>query len=255
MTEADVGVRETSVWIAINGTRRVALSCSPHERDALALGHLVAEGWVRDTDEVLALELADGPSGATGVEARVPPAALDAALRAREHRLHHGCGLRHILDCDDAPSSPDTADADSHPAAAVVLPAANFAMLFRALFAVADAASPEGGIHAAALSDGVSLRYTATDVARHCAVDRVLGHALRARAEPPRLGLLLTSRVSGAIAWKCVNARVAWIASRSVATSLARELAAARGIALIERAARRGHATGDEQSADPEAGA
>jgi formate dehydrogenase assembly factor FdhD len=67
----------------------------------------------------------------------------------------------------------------------------------------------------------------------------VLGLSLLAGDNPASYGLLLTSRVSGVIALKAVRAGVAWLASRSLATPLARELAAAAGVPLLEQAARR----------------
>jgi FdhD protein len=220
------GLRETSVWFAINGARRFTLACSAHELDALALGHLRAEGWIDSAADVIHLDVVDGPGGATGVALTIDAAREAAALQLREHRLHHGCGLRHELDCV-AP-----------PVAATSAPAVAATALFRSLFTAADAASPAGGIHAAALSDGVNLLHTAHDVARHSAVDRAIGLGVRADAALDRLGLVLTARVSGAIALKCARAGMGWIASRSVATTLAHEIGAAFGVTIIERAPR-----------------
>ena len=93
-------------------------------------------------------------------------------------------------------------------------------------------------MHAAALSDGVALLHTAYDVARHSAVDRAIGLGVKADAGLHELGLVLTARVSGAIALKCGRAGIGWVASRSVATTLAHEIADAYGITVIERAPR-----------------
>jgi formate dehydrogenase accessory protein FdhD len=121
-------LRETSVWLAINGTRRIMLTCSPHEREALALGHLLSEGWIDEAGDVLALAAVDGPCGATGVDMTLDVTRERAALQLRDHRLQHGCGLRHEIDC-------------VRPAVATeVMPAMDAAVLFRALFAAADKA-------------------------------------------------------------------------------------------------------------------
>jgi FdhD protein len=220
---------EAPVWISVNGDRRVILTCTPTAVEALAMGYLLAEGWIRSLEDVQSLTAVDGPGGARGVAA-VVPAELCAAVEAlRRHQMTHGCGVRHFLDCETLRLR-HTADE-----AALELGAS-----FRALFGAADAASPAGGVHAAALCgvDG-GLRYTAVDVARHCAVDRVVGLSLLAGDDPAQYGLLLTSRVSGMIALKAVRAGVAWLASRSLATPLARELAAAADMPLLEQAARR----------------
>lgn len=219
-------LRETSIWLAINGTRRIMLTCSPHDREALALGHLLSEGWIDEAGDVLALALVAGPGDASGVDMTLDVTREHAALQLRDHRLQHGCGLRHEIDCE-------------RPAVAgKVMPAVEAAALFRALFAAADKASPAGGVHAAALSDGAALARTACDVSRHSAVDRVIGLHVLDGAPLRGLGLVLTARVSGAIALKCARAGIGWVASRSIATTLAHEVADAFGVAIIERAAR-----------------
>jgi FdhD protein len=220
-------MNEAPVWLAINGVRRIMLVCSPLRLDALAAGHLLAEAWVEDIGEITSLREVAGPGGAHGVEVGIPAERVAAAESLRRHRIEHGCGLRHILDCgpsvrrvrDEAPP-PDLGGA------------------FRTLFAAADAAAG-GGVHAAAFCDADgSLGSASIDVARHCAIDRAIGRAGLDAADTLR-GLVITSRISGAIALKAVHAGVPYVASRSIATPLAREIAAAGGVRLLEQAARR----------------
>jgi FdhD protein len=217
---------EQPVWIALNGVRRIVLSCSPHDLAELALGNLVADGWVRRPAEVLALVMADGDEGRHGVSVQIEPEQLDAAELVRRHQTLHGCGVRHVLDCDPfavTPVEPPSLPIDPGP-------------LLRSLFATAAERAPDGGMHAAALSDGGALLATSVDVARHSALDRVIGVALRDIGDLSGLGLVCTARISGAMALKAVRARLGWVASRSIATSLAHEIAAAHGMLLIERA-------------------
>lgn len=223
-------MEEAPVWISVNGERRVVLSCTPVETVPLAAGHLLAEGWIRSAGELLALEPVPGPAGACGVAARIDPAQEHAAETLRRHQAAHGCGLRHFLDCEPMPARTRTGAA----------PPPELADSFRALFAAADAASPTGGVHAAAVcgADG-ALRHIAVDVARHCAVDRALGGALLGGEDLGVVGLVLTSRISGAIGMKAARAGVGWLASRSHATRLAHQLAAAAGLPLVEHAVRR----------------
>ena len=220
---------EQPVWIALNGVRRVVLSCSPHDIAELALGNLIAEGWVRTPADVLTLAVADdGDEGRRGVTAQIEPEQLDAAELVRHHQTLHGCGVRHVLDCDPfavTPVEPPAVPIDPGP-------------LLRSLFAAAGAYAPDGGVHAASLSDGGGLVATSIDVARHCAMDRAIGVGLRDIGDLAGLGLVCTARVSGAMALKAVRARLGWIASRSVATSLAHEIAEACGLMLLERAGR-----------------
>ncbi|HEX2167117.1 MAG TPA: formate dehydrogenase accessory sulfurtransferase FdhD [Longimicrobiales bacterium] len=220
---------EQPVWIALNGVRRVVLSCSPHEPAALALGHVLAEGWLRSRADVHALAVSpDADERRHGVSIEIDSDALESAEVVRRHQVLHGCGLRHVLDCD--PHHLQPVEPPEHPIDAVPL--------LRSLFAASDSEAPDGGVHAAALSDGTSLISISIDVARHCAVDRAIGLALDSRDQLNDLGLVCTARISGAMALKAVRARLGWIASRSIATALAREIAEAYGLLLLERAGR-----------------
>jgi formate dehydrogenase accessory protein FdhD len=225
---------EAPVWISINGTRCVVLTCSPSETDALAVGHVLGNGWIRSGAEVQSLRTVAGPGGSCGVELLLDEDTADAALAQQRHLTVHGCGLRHMLDCDAGRRSITRQQPPHTPPHRDRLAAA-----LRDLFAVADAASPAGGVHAAALLDEGGLHHAAVDVARHCAADRVIGLAALAGDDLTARGMITTSRISGAIALKAVLAGVPWLASRSVATPLAREIAAAGGMPLVERAARR----------------
>jgi FdhD protein len=222
---------ETSVWIGVNGVRQRVLACSPHRLDALAIGHLAGEGSIRNMRDVIGIEPVDGPGAARGVNVVIDDERARVAESLRRHRLEFGCGLRHELDC--APES-----LRAHARAGTVEDA-DLSGAFRALFAAADRASPAGGLHACALVTGTDIAFLDTDVARHCAVDRVLGLAVQSSAELPQFGLLLSARLSAAMALKAVLAGVGWVASRSVATSLAAEIAAAARLPLLERAVRR----------------
>lgn len=215
---------EQPVWIALNGVRRIVLSCSPHDLVPLALGHLIGEGWVRTRADVLTMNVEPAGTG-MGVMVDVEPALPDVVEMMRRHQTLHGCGLRHVLDCD------------RNALAAVTRPTrpVSAAPVLRLLFAAVDAQAPDGGVHGAAISDGESLLSVATDVARHCAVDRAIGTALHERPDLDGCGLVCTARVSGAMALKAARARLGWIASRSIATSLAREIAASCGMLLLER--------------------
>lgn len=218
---------EQPVWIALNGIRRIVLSCSPHDVAPLALGHLIGEGWVRSAGDVRALAVdRDDDTAAVGVLADVDPLLLDEVEMVRRHQTLHGCGLRHVLDCNRAALA-----AVPSPSRAV-----DAVPLLRLLFAFADEHAPAGGVHASALADDGTLFASATDVARHCAMDRAIGLGLRDRGALSGFGIVCTARISGAMALKAVRAGLGWIASRSIATSLAHEIAHAYGLMLLERA-------------------
>jgi FdhD protein len=217
---------EAAVWIALNEVHCATLSCSPHEREALAAGHLLSEGWIDTRGTITAIERATGPGGSIGVRVSATEARIEEMQRLLRHQLAHGCGARHFLDCD-----PDALPGSLGAGADI-----DAVHLLRALFAAVDEAVQGGGVHGVALSDGSDLVVTAYDVARHCAVDRALGAGGLAGVNLTASGLVSTARISAAMALKAARCRVGWIASRSIATTLASEIAARFGIVLIERA-------------------
>ena len=108
--------------------------------------------------------------------------------------------------------------------------------LFKALFALGERYKDTGGIHAAALTDGASLLYHAEDIGRHNAVDKAIGAALYDGRHPHDLILLVTGRISGELAFKAARARIAIVATPSVPSTLAVDIARASGMLLIGRA-------------------
>ena len=106
----------------------------------------------------------------------------------------------------------------------------------RLLFARGERYKDTGGIHAAALTDGVSLLYHAEDIGRHNAVDKVLGAAVLDDRSPEDLVLLVTGRISGELAFKAARARIAVVATPSIPSTIAVDIAKAARMVLVGRA-------------------
>jgi FdhD protein len=116
--------------------------------------------------------------------------------------------------------------------------------LFKALFARGERYKDTGGIHAAALVEvgdpppepERSLVAHAEDIGRHNAVDKSIGGALLAGRNVNGLGLLVTGRISAELAFKAARAGLAWVATPSVPSTLAVEIARRSGMVLVGRA-------------------
>jgi FdhD protein len=221
-------VEERVVHLRVNGTAVACWTASPGAPTALAAGWLLAEGFIDSAGELLRLAVEEKPER-VAITAEVTPERARSTLRERRHRLEHGCGTRHYLDREPGALLRRT-DPAPVPAAEALH------ALFRSLF-TGEADGLRGGVHVAALSDGERLLERVIEVGRHNAVDRAIGTGLLAGHDLTRLGLVLSARISAEIALKAARARLSWVASRSVPTTLALEIARHAGLPLVARAA------------------
>lgn len=200
-------VEERRFILQLDSERSFEGTCSPGALHALAAGRLLSEG-VLGGQRVAAIDVTERDDTIV-LHAHVRPAEAHETL-SRDRRAH------------------------PHPP-----PQEALHEMLRELFRAGDQRHPAGGVHVAALCDGERLLHIQTDIGRHNAVDKVLGAALLIDTDMRQLGLVLSARVSGEIARKAAAADVAWIATRSLPTTLAIEIAAEAGIPIVARAAAR----------------
>jgi FdhD protein len=161
------------------------------------------------------------------------PELVRPAVQAEARRpvLASGCGAVSTFLADPSTVQP-------RPARGEVPDLEQLRSLFKALFAKGERYKDTGGIHAAALVDhgSTSLIAHAEDIGRHNAVDKSLGGALLARRPIAGLGLLVTGRISAELAFKAARAGLAYVATPSVPSTLAVEIARRSGMVLVGRA-------------------
>lgn len=189
--------------------------CTPEHLPALAAGWLIGEGRVDAPDDVGPLEV--DPAGDV-VRLTRPPGLLRPAGRPLPR------GPRRSSDPDPL-ASPDT-----------------LRSWFGAMFAGGVLRERTGGVHTGALvgrgrlAGGGGLIAVREDVSRHCVVDKLIGSAALDGMSLAGATLLLTGRLSGAIVAKGARTGIAAMATMSIPTTMAAEIAAAAGITLIGRA-------------------
>ncbi|HUH12997.1 MAG TPA: formate dehydrogenase accessory sulfurtransferase FdhD [Longimicrobiales bacterium] len=228
MPKRAAAVEEVPVAIEVAGRREAALRATPEALEELAAGHLRVAGRIRSAADISEITVAALPRGP------VPESVLvrvTLAPGAPPHDPGHPGTLEHVLSCDAcAPTLSRGAGAP---------PAADrFGALLEELYARSQRYGDTGGVHAAGLSDGERLLFPFEDVGRHNAVDKAIGGALLADAPLRELGLVLSARISGEIAFKAARAGLAWVASRSLPTTLAVAVAERAGLPLVARAGR-----------------
>jgi FdhD protein len=221
-------VEEVAVWLEVNGRPVVTWMCTPDLLEELAVGWLHGEGYIDSIEQVHLRPCATD----LGFWAEIPAARV-AAVQAEGRRpvLASGCGAVSTFLAD--PSTVVT-----RPARGPVPEVEQLRALFKALFAKGERYKDTGGIHAAALVDRQSgtLIAHAEDIGRHNAVDKSLGAALLARRPVEGLGLLVTGRISAELAFKASRAGLAYVATPSVPSTLAVEIARRSGMVLVGRA-------------------
>jgi FdhD protein len=221
-------VEEVAVWLEVNGRPVVTWMCTPDLLEELAIGWLHGEGYIDSIEQVHLRPCATD----LGFWAEIPEDRV-AAVQAEGRRpvLASGCGAVSTFLAD--PGTIETRLARGQPPETEQLRA-----LFKALFAKGERYKDTGGIHAAALVDhqSPSLIAHAEDIGRHNAVDKSLGAALLARRPVDGLGLLVTGRISAELAFKAARAGLAYVATPSVPSTLAVEIARRSGMILVGRA-------------------
>jgi FdhD protein len=222
-------VEETPVWLEVNGAPLVTWMCTPDQLDDLVVGWLFSEGYIDRPADIVRMRPC---TKELGFWVDLAPERVDAVnAQPRRRVLASGCGsvtaflgtLSEIRRVSPAPEGPE-------------IDLATMRGLFKELFARGDRYKETGGIHAAALSDGMRLLYHAEDIGRHNAVDKVLGAAVQDGRDPAGLVLLVTGRISGELAYKAARASIACVATPSVPSTIAVQVAEAAGMMLIGRA-------------------
>ncbi|HEX4934531.1 MAG TPA: formate dehydrogenase accessory sulfurtransferase FdhD [Gemmatimonadaceae bacterium] len=220
-------VEESPVWLELNGTPAVTWMCTPDALDDLVVGWLFGEGYIESPRDIASMRPC---TKELGFWVEIDPARVTRVDgMSRRRILASGCGsvtafLGSLADV---------------PRRAVARPAVDtprLRALFKELFALGERYKDTGGIHAAALTDGATLFHHAEDIGRHNAVDKVFGAALQAGRSPADLLLLVTGRISGELAFKAARAGVAAVATPSVPSTIAVDIARAAGMFLIGRA-------------------
>lgn len=258
VAQEDVLTVEEPLEIRVGGRSLVVTMRTPGHDFDLAAGFLVSEGVISrgehfSTARYCAGVNDDGENSYNVLDVTLAPGvAPPAPSLERSFYTTSSCGLcgKASIDAVRTQSAYDVRD-DAMRIDAELL--ATFPTKLRSGQAVFD---KTGGLHAAALFDGVNgeLLVLREDVGRHNAVDKVVGWALKEDRLPLRGTVLMVSgRASFELTQKAMMAGIATLAAVSAPSSLAAELATEAGMTLVGflRGSSMVIYAGDERVVDP----
>jgi FdhD protein len=216
----DTLVVERRYTLRLNGEEAAALMATPGDEEALGLGYLLGEGLLPDPETLQRIDIDEDRIDVTAE--RVDREAF-GRLRS-EAVMASGCGR--------APSTlhlPEgfVLESDYRLPAETVFDAMEGFLEYCRLY------RETGAVHTARLllEDGRS--FVAEDLAQHNTLDKVVGKALLAGADPSRSLLLLSGRLSSEMVAKAVTHRLPIVASRTAATCLGAQIGEKFGLTLL----------------------
>ena len=219
---------EVPVAFVYNGRPHVVMMATPADLEDFAVGFTLSEAIVSSANDIsdLAVE-----RYSQGIEIQLTiPAAAGTALLERGRQLvgRTGCGLCGVETIAQVlrPTPPVGRGWSIEPTA-----------LWNAEASLLDHQPlnrATGAVHAAAWATMTGeLDVVREDVGRHNALDKVIGALARARHDPSRGFVLMTSRASYELVQRAATAGIPLLAAVSRPTGLAIRMAEAAGLTLV----------------------
>ena len=225
---------EEPLEIRLGGIAFTVTMRTPGDDEDLVAGLLHAEGLIPDADSLDVIARYRGPDDDAD-PGNVINVLLKGDVQAVRERLRRSlvassaCGVCGKVTIESIRIACPPVISD------VTVPADLFPRLAAAMAAAQSTFERTGGLHAAGLFDTDGrLLVLREDIGRHNAVDKVVGHMLRARRLPlDRQILLVSGRASFEIMQKAWVARIPIVAAVSAPSSMAVQMALAADITLV----------------------
>jgi FdhD protein len=214
---------EEPVELLLNGKSLVTFMCTLDELKELAIGHLFSRGILKDTHEITSLGACKDMKMILATTSRE----VDFKGIELNTVLSSGCG--NGVKFNETIVNLTKIDTD------FLVSMEEIKLQAVEMFSRAIAYKKYGGMHCAAVSNGKELLALCEDVGRHNAVDKVIGKSLLKNVDFKKSMIITTGRISTDMVLKAANVSCPFIASRSIPTSSALELANNLGITVIGR--------------------
>lgn len=215
---------EKPVSLTVNGEVWLTLMCTPIHLEALAVGFLYNEGFIKSMDDVADVRpCEDGHN--------VDVWLTHSVKQPKNWRKTSGC-------TGGVTSQTESASQTARQANGASVTPAQITTLAAKLFEAQDLYKQTGGVHTSALSDGEQIVLAAEDIGRHNTLDKIAGLYLMRKPELAHKILLTTGRISSEMIQKAAKIGASIVVSRTSPSSLSVQIAEREGITLIGYARR-----------------
>ena len=221
---------EHPVEIGFNGRAWTVMMASPSDLEDLAYGLALSEGVLRPGTHPDAINIATFPEGSTVDIQIADDRIVSDRLKRRSLDGHSGCGLCGIESLAEL-HPPRTARPAAHRIVDDAVEAA-----FAALGQHQPLNQRTHSVHAAAwCTPAGEIEFVREDVGRHNALDKLIGLLATAGKLQAEGFVLMSSRCSFELVYKCAVTRAAALATLSAPTSLALDLARLINLEILTR--------------------
>ncbi|WP_036635143.1 formate dehydrogenase accessory sulfurtransferase FdhD [Paenibacillus massiliensis] len=222
----DTIAMEHPVTIKINGEEFVTLVCTPEFIEDMVIGYLASEGIIRHMQDIQHIWTQEEEGFVHVTTKRWNP--LHRQLFAKRYVTSCcGSGRHSFVYVNDARTAKHT---HGEP---IELRYADCFRLMNTVLSGTELFQHTGGVHTAALCSNKDVLLTRSDIGRHNALDKILGHYLRQGIPPEHSTIVLSGRISSEILLKASKLGAEIVLSKSAPTSLAIDLADELGITAV----------------------
>ena len=211
-------IKETAVFLMVNGEEWLSLRCSPSDLEELGIGFLFNQGIIQDISEIEEIKICEQD-------------VLDIWL-------NHSAEKPNLIERTSGCTGGASYQAEEQNLAQVksrTLFNQNqiFSLLEKFFKAQEEIRKEVRGLHTSGLSDGENIDFIFSDIGRHNTLDKLAGKWLKSIPHKPVRILLCTGRISSEMLFKCARLSSEIIISFSTPTLQAVEDAEKLGITLI----------------------
>jgi FdhD protein len=214
---------EAPVELIVNGKKYLTFMCTPSNLNELAAGHLYSSGLIEVVNDIYTLAACDDMR--------------KISIQMAKNIDESGFQLNNVLasSCGSGPQFNERFFQRPKNESSYTISLTKLKELSIEMFSSAELYKKHGGVHCAALSDGNEILALREDVGRHNAVDKVIGKGVFLETDFKNSIIMTTGRISTDMILKAVNAGIPIIASRSIPTTMAYEIAEKLGITIVGR--------------------